>query len=104
MDLGWRHWTGAGGHELVEPSFLASRRQTTERSRAGAPRDGLGPLAWTGAGTALQSCVFTFCLARVERLRLRRFGGHGIVQFRHNLSRLEAAGACECGVELQRSL
>src|SRR5208282_5093765 len=104
MDLGWRHWAGAGGHELVEPSLLAARSRTPKGSRSSARRFRLGPVAWPGAGTSFQPRLLAFCVARVVRLRLWLFGRHGFLQFRHNFSRPEAGGARQRGSEFQRAL
>src|SRR6266568_4764661 len=104
MDLGRRYWAGAGGHKLVEPSFLAPRPRTHKTNRSGARRFRLGLLARPGPGTFFQPRVLALRLARVERLRLWRSGRHGFLQFRHDFSRLEAGGARECGSELKRAV
>src|SRR5208283_3614355 len=104
MGLGWRHWAGAGGHELVEPSLLAARPGTPEGSRSRARGIGLEPVAWPSAGASIQLRLLAVCVARLVRLRLRLLGRHGFLQFRHHLSRVEAGGARERGSEFHRAL
>src|SRR6267154_1102181 len=104
MDLGRCDWASARSTQLVEPSVLASGTRTTKGNRTGTRRFGLGPLARTGTTTSFQPRVFAFCLARLERLWLWRSRRYGLLQFRHDFSRLETGGSYQCGSEFNGPL
>src|ERR1700757_4825505 len=104
MDLGRSHRAGAGSPELVEPTFLATRRGPPERSRSGTRGFGLEHVAWSGVGTSLQPRILAVCVAGLVRLRMWRVGRHGFLQLRYNFSRVEAGGAGKRGSKLERTL
>src|SRR5437773_9191535 len=104
MDLGWRYWASARSQQLVQPSVLAARSRTAQRSRTGAGGFGLGSLARPGAPTRFPPCVLAVCMARVERLWLWRSWRHGFLQFRYDFSSPKAGSADECGSEFERAL
>ena len=85
-------WDGAIGpvrevQQLVEPSVLAAGYRASEGNGTGARRSGLGSVARPGAGASFQPRVSALRVARMDRLRLWRSRRHGLLQFRHDLSR-----------------
>src|SRR5256885_15807007 len=93
-------WASARSQQLVQPSVLAARSRTAQRSRTSARGFGLGSLARPSARTRFPPCVLAVCMARVERLWLWRSWRHGFLQFRYDFSSPKAGSADECGSEL----
>src|SRR3954470_6802200 len=99
--MGWCDRPGTAGTELVEPAVLAARHRAPEGAGSRACGTRLGPVAWPGAGTPIQSCLCAVFLAWMDRLRLRRTRRHGLLQLRHYLPRVKARGTVCGGSELQ---
>ena len=80
MDLGRRDRSGAPGHQLVEPPFLAARHWSVRRSSEPVP-EGLDWDLWLGPAPErpFNHAYLAVCLAGLGRLRLRRTRRHGLL-------------------------
>jgi hypothetical protein len=100
-------WSGAIGParaELVLAAVLAGGNRSAATSRSSPGRTRLGPVAWSSPGTSFQSCLPSFCLARLVRLWRRIARGHGALQLRRHVSRDETDGSDESGSKLHDPL